>query len=108
MSTKLDRGYQRDLLTWMATAYPNRANVSDFLAGTADEQSNKYAANIQYLEEHGLAEGNLRIGLDGHIMISNPLIYAKGLDFLTDDGGLSAILGVVTIRFGIQRMNDRS
>lgn len=31
-------------------------------------------------------------------MIISAKISAKGLDFLADDGGLSAILGVVTVR----------
>ena len=50
---------------------------------------------LAYLEEHGLVECK-RAGMDRIIIMAR--ITAKGLDFLEEDGGLSAILGVVTIR----------
>lgn len=50
-----------------------------------------------YLHEHGLVTGEL-VRLQPHIRPGQQTITAKGLDFLADDGGLSAILGVVTVK----------
>ena len=58
----------------------------------------RYAANLVYLEEHGLADSSITYGVDGHMSSGLPRITAKGMDFLADDGGLSAILGVVTVK----------
>ncbi len=41
----------------------------------------------------------MQFGLDGHVSMGLPKITAQGIDFLADDGGLSAILGVVTVKF---------
>lgn len=58
-------------------------------------------ANLLYLAEHGLlAHGFARYSGDWVEEIPGTIrITAKGMDFLEDDGGLSAILGVVTIKF---------
>jgi hypothetical protein len=37
-------------------------------------------------------------GLDHHLSFSLPKITARHLDFLADDGALSVILGVVTVK----------
>jgi hypothetical protein len=55
-------------------------------------------ANIVYLDEHGLVEGGIQFGTDGHAQIGAPRITHRGMDFIMGDGGLSAILGVVTIK----------
>ena len=52
-------------------------------------------ANLIYLQEHQLIDGTL---VNGNMEIWNPGITAKGLDFLEDDGGLSAILGAITVK----------
>ncbi len=36
--------------------------------------------------------------MSGEVQYGPALITAKGLDFIQDDGGLSAILGVVTVK----------
>ena len=59
-----------------------------------DADLNELGANVAYLEEHGLVDAKW----DGNRSVGKVQITAKGLDFLADDGGLSAILGVVTIR----------
>ncbi len=93
---RLNREVQHIVLTRLAQDYPS-AVVADFLY---DGLSNPLdlAPNVAYLEEHGLAKATYQ-GPKAH---GNPLlraeITAKGLDFLADDGGLGAILGVVTIK----------
>ncbi|MDE2124951.1 MAG: hypothetical protein KGJ65_15005, partial [Betaproteobacteria bacterium] len=94
----LDRELQRELLTNMAEHYPRAWDFRDYLKNVPESDEQKLAANLQYLDEHGLAQSGLRIGLDGHLSFSLPQITAQGMDFLQDDGGLAAILGVVTIR----------
>ncbi len=59
-----------------------------------------------YLEEHGLCRSGVQVGVDGHIMLGASSITAAGLDFLADDGGLSAILGVVTVRLHADTIRD--
>ncbi len=89
----LNRTLQRQILELLRKHYPRGAiPVSDL--GLGEEQA---AANLRYLEEHGLCESGVMIGADGHIAYGQSTITAAGLDFLEDDGGLSAILGVVTV-----------
>jgi hypothetical protein len=94
----LDRTFQLELLREMAAEYPRAWDCRSQFRDVTTEDGPKWAANLAYLDEHGLIESNLQIGLDGHLSFGMPRITAKGMDFLADDGGLSAILGVVTIK----------
>jgi hypothetical protein len=90
----LDRALQRQILELLREHYPRGAiPVRDL--DLCEEQA---AANLRYLEEHGLCESGVMIGVDEHLAFGSSTITAAGLDFLEDDGGLSAILGVVTVR----------
>lgn len=60
--------------------------------------------NLYYLCEHGLVKPNSihvsqSIGGGFGIQFGASTLTHKGMDFLADDGGLSAILGVVTVKF---------
>ncbi|CUJ00181.1 hypothetical protein [Achromobacter xylosoxidans] len=93
---KLDRAVQKVILDTLASRYPDWMGV-DALLSHLDfnlEHQNRLA-NVYYLEGHGLVEakGNPK-GTEGQGL----RITAKGLDFLEDDGGIGAILGVVTIK----------
>jgi hypothetical protein len=93
MGELLDRRYQRTLLNTLATEYPQHRKSGDIF-GRAD---GRLCVNLAYLEEHGL----VRLKWSANHMAREPLeaiITAKGLDFLQDDGGLGAILGVVTVK----------
>ncbi|UTV54769.1 hypothetical protein [Burkholderia arboris] len=94
----LDRDYQRELLTMLAESYPRSHDIRQLFSTMDDDTMQRYAANLVYLEEHGLADSAIKYGLDGHLSSGLPRITAKGMDFLADDGGLSAILGVVTVK----------
>lgn len=89
----LSRQFQRDLLTELAEIYPHKSNHK---WRTEDDRAG--VANVRYLIEHGLIEAHESKMMTGHIVIQSPRVTARGLDFLADDGGLHAILGVVTIR----------
>ena len=58
--------------------------------------------NLKYLEQHGL------IGLQKDPMgqVARMKITARGVDFMEDDGGLSAILRVVTIKLHADTIRD--
>jgi hypothetical protein len=63
----------------------------------ADEGS--IYSNLWYLQEHGLCDSGLMQSVDGFFSWGGATLTAKGLDFPEADGGLSAILNVVTIKF---------
>lgn len=91
---KLDRDLQRQLLQNFADIYPGRGQ-----AGNWDQGPEAVNANLSYLIEHGLINAAaISHPISGPVRIANIAITAAGLDFLADDGGLSAILGVVTIK----------
>ena len=52
-------------------------------------------ANLIYLYELELIYGSL---VNGNVELIGPQITAKGLDFLEDDGGVSAILRTITVK----------
>jgi hypothetical protein len=101
---KLDRDIQRQILEKLHETYPNGIYP---LAATfgQDLDEEVVIANTQYLHEHGLVQSGFRdrelIGQGIAYRWAEPretFITAKGVDFLLDDGGLSAILGVVTVK----------
>lgn len=102
---QLDRDFQRALLTQLANAYPEPANLAGIFITDPASQT-KYIANMLYLEAHGLLQAGIRRGLNGHYSSFPASITARGLDFLADDGGLSAILGTVTIKIHDETIRD--
>ena len=94
---KLDRAYQRQLLEELAANYPDRVDWGSRLRSMSVDAQARYHANLAYLDEHGLVSSKFANGIDVDLS-SMPQITARGMDFLADDGGLSAILGVVTVK----------
>ncbi|MDQ6212340.1 hypothetical protein [Achromobacter insolitus] len=94
----LNRDVQRSILSELADCYPDAyGHPIQNLAPNADE--GVIVANLIYLAEHGLLKHGLEEDVDGWSpVLGMTRITARGMDFLEDDGGLSAILGVVTIR----------
>lgn len=91
---KIDRDVQKKVLTALAHQYPAYVDSRKLEICTDEE----FLANIHYLKEHGLADYSAR-GVDTNGRRAYAAVAtAKGIDFLADDGGLGAILGVVTIR----------
>ena len=86
---KLDRSLQLRLLQECRNAYPGA------LENMNEIQALDVNANLIYLYEHELIVGTL---VNGNVELRRPQITAKGLDFLEDDGGISAILGTVTVK----------
>ena len=105
----LDRKLQLNLLEKIAECYP--FEWDDYERSVGSEDYLKIAINLHYLKGHGLLEakttklvGDLSDDEDRSILIMSPIITEKGLDFLADDGGLSAILGIVTIKFEAEQL----
>jgi len=103
---KLDRAYQLQLLQMLAEFYPNSFNPKEYFNEMPQEEEEKYAANMAYLDEHGLVESRIETNMAGVYTFLPPKITAKGMDFLADDGGLSAILGVVTVKFHEETLRE--
>lgn len=93
----IDRAFQRKILETAREAYP--LGIMDPAHEFADRGKRELWANIQYLVEHGLIEGIDASTLGDPVSYADVRITARGIDFLEDDGGLSAILGTVTVRF---------
>lgn len=101
----LDRNLQHKILKELNNIYPDSktyeywidatiAQVTGVIetVGEAELYIAKRSANLRYLAEHGLVVCNDK-NLSATVKIT-----AKGIDFLSNDGGLSAIFGVVTVK----------
>lgn len=102
----LDRALQRQILEALANKYPEGLyDLPPVLERAGEPRPDERAVlvNTQYLAEHELVISGYRrrgtLNDDGFMSVDETVITAKGMDFLADDGGLGAILGVVTVRF---------
>jgi hypothetical protein len=98
----LDRAIQRQIIELLREHYPDSALPTRELKLDGTQA----AANLRYLEEHGLCKSGVKFGGRGDISFNPSTITAAGLDFLEDDGGLSAILGVVTVKLHADTIRD--
>jgi hypothetical protein len=93
--TYLDRDLQRRLLTAMADVHPEPLICDQ--AGF-DSSDRAWTSACTYLRDLGLISIEQSATLNGPQLVITATITARGLDFLQDDGGLSAALSVVTVR----------
>ena len=100
---KIDRTIQKEILERLSECYPERCRDIFKDGGTND---NIKIANLLYLQEHGLVDAGLSQGMGGEYGSSGSKITAKGLDFLADDGGLTAVLGTVTVKLHADTIRD--
>jgi hypothetical protein len=98
----LDRGLQRRLLEYMREHYP----LGCFPADSVEADEAALLFNLAYLEEHGLCEAGILYSIGGAVAFKEARISAAGIDFLENDGGLSAMLGVVTVRFDAETLRS--
>lgn len=103
---KLDRALQLEILEFLSDHYAKMPEQVFPDREMTPEEDDKYTTNLLYLEEHGLIDAGLQQGLDGDWMSSGAKITAAGLDFLANDGGLTAILGVVTVKLHDETIRD--
>ncbi|HHV7522976.1 TPA: hypothetical protein ACUNF5_004492 [Burkholderia orbicola] len=104
---KLDRTLQRHILDVLANAYPGPLEPQIYKPIYESQSEDILFANLLYLEEHGLIRSGLRKTMSGHTWSAQlASITAAGLDFLQEDGGLSAILGTVTVKIHADTIRD--
>lgn len=97
MASVIDREAQRALMEYLLDIYPDTTiEFYPHLQGKVSGES--LTANLAYLSEHGLVETTIRRNMNGPNYPGPTKLTAQGVDFLADDGGLSAVLGVVTIK----------
>ena len=95
MTTRLSRPVQKTILLALETAYPNRLTMFPLTQlGVSDDI---LIANVRYLFEHRLVDASWMPTASG-LVLGSAVLSAKGADFLADDGGLTAVLGVVTVK----------
>lgn len=91
----MNRPLQLKVLKSLSERYPAPVHASD-LGFQPDEA--QWTFNAMYLHEHELVAATSSQALFGPLHVPMARITHKGLDFLQDDGGLSAILNVLTVR----------
>lgn len=103
---KFDRELQREILKVCIEAYPRTVDElgNDYVSEiTMSAPLDKLLANLFYLSGHGLITfPRMGSNLDDQLAFSildMSSVTCKGIDFMLNDGGLSAILNVQTIKF---------
>ncbi len=104
----LDRDFQKRMLLQLAEGFPSKEG---FIFDMCNPKSME-SVNYHYLEGHGLVEiekiPQALVLSKRHTKprqgptYTNPgrvRITVKGMDFVESDGGLTAILGVIAVKF---------
>jgi hypothetical protein len=92
----LDRVGQLKILQLLAQAFPNSRDTQRL--EPFDIGSDALNFQLAYLQQHGLISGMWSQEMGNGKKCIRAEITARGLDFIAADGGLTAILGVVTIK----------
>ncbi len=95
---KFDRELQKDILTKCIAIYPGYTSWKQFPPEIQDYGDDVLIANIRYLAEHKLITIRAQSSDDPYTYLDHMKATASGIDFMLNDGGLSAILKVQTIR----------
>ncbi|MCP1313002.1 MULTISPECIES: hypothetical protein [unclassified Halomonas] len=92
---KPDKTIWIEMLEAAAETYPDDCEADQWNKKLGKSVAN---ANINYLVEHNLVTGLARKRMGDIDSYGNITITSAGLDYVSQDGGLTAELGVVTIR----------
>ncbi|CAM1653704.1 unnamed protein product [Bartonella apis] len=107
MPNNIDRELQLKLLSGLSGAYPDRYDFRRIVdLAPQGTPANKITSNLKYLEDHGLVALTVFNDISRGMQVVSANITAKGLDFLADDGGLTAVLGVVTVKLHADTIKD--
>jgi len=104
---RLDRSDMRKILEVLYESYPENVGTDELVAQTGLDEAD-IAISCIYLDEHELVAAEISQTLDSSMAESVvwAKITARGIDFIRDDGGLSAILGVVTVKLHEETIRD--
>uniref|UniRef100_I2Q5D6 Uncharacterized protein n=1 Tax=Desulfovibrio sp. U5L TaxID=596152 RepID=I2Q5D6_9BACT len=97
-----DRELQGEILRYLSAKYPGKAQTEEIPGNEKDN----FDRCMCYLKEHELIDFGIIKAFRASDNFINIKISAKGIDFLADDGGLGAILDVVTIRIHPDSIKD--
>jgi len=106
----LDRKLQLELLEKMSSTYPEFYDFGkEYKHGT--DEYHLVVSNLYYLQQHNLIEQrsllqSSSMGGYKNLQINLPTINHNGMDFLANDGGLSAILSTVTIKIDAEQFRQ--
>lgn len=92
----MNRELQLEILKFLDEGYPELFMVKELPGKDPDRLKEAY-----YLIDHGLIDASIGKGTIGSRLpgrINSVRLNARGRDFLQDDGGLSSILGVLTVK----------
>ena len=104
---QLDRELQRKVLSSCAEIYPRFADPDKLAEFCGEADRHAFVATLAYLAEHGLIDCKITHYRDDTHPRANPCaITARGLDFLADDGGLTAILGTLVVKLHADTIRD--
>lgn len=106
---KINKEIQNIILNQCVECYPDMVSF-DFMK----EIKNTYGedvinVNIYYLQEHGLLRPNAKLANDasGRVICKLPPSATHiGVDFMNNDGGVSAILGTVIVKLHSETLLD--
>ncbi|MBF0035855.1 hypothetical protein HAX39_25250 [Citrobacter freundii] len=98
---KFDRNRQRELLQAMYDAYPNEL-PDDAINALKDKfiDNETMAANLIYLQDHEMIKSAVRRMASGDYSVTLFIaeLTEKGIDFVRDDGGLTAEFKVQVVK----------
>jgi len=101
----IDRDFLRFILETLAGPYPDKAFTPDLVRGPDDHAL--LVRHLTYLAQHGLITMNIPHKARGAgVPQGYAELTADGLDFLADDGGLSATLGTVVVKLHADTLKD--
>jgi hypothetical protein len=92
---KPDKNIWTDMLEAAAETYPAPCVADQWNEDLGKSTAN---ANITYLVDHDLVTGLARKRMGDIESYAEITITSAGLDYVSDDGGLTSELGIVTIR----------
>jgi len=96
---KFDESLQLEILRRAMDSAPISLEPHDYIEELVQQwDEHDIAATVMYLQRHGLIETGTQMGIGGYISWGYIDITHKGIDFMRPDGGLGALLNVVTVR----------
>lgn len=101
----IQRTRQREILECLSDCYPDWQTNTQIINKLKADYA-EMSANLSYLEEHGLVTCRWLETRGEPPTAYKAKITARGIDFLADDGGLQAVLGVVTVKLHEQTIRD--
>jgi hypothetical protein len=92
---KPDQKLKNEILEAAADSFPNPREIDSWNQVLGKDV---VTATVSYLKDHGLVEATGRVRMGVLDSFHDVTITSAGFDYLSEDGGLTAELGVVTVR----------